>query len=148
MRGAIQFLVLPLFGGFALQYWSGTLARALRQTATVCAAVCFPAVTVLTIEMKSAATRTIGVSALAALFLLVVGAMFLGWFMGGPDTGTRRVLATSTGMRNVMVALLIAVTSFPNSAVDLAVLAFSALMVPPNLLFTMYQNRKVKRLAA
>jgi hypothetical protein len=51
-------------------------------------------------------------------------------------------------MRNVMVALLIAVTSFPNSAVDLAVLAFSALMVPPNLLFTMYQNRKVKRLAA
>jgi BASS family bile acid:Na+ symporter len=68
--------------------------------------------------------------------------------MGGPDTGTRRVLATGTGMRNVMVALLIAVTSFPNSDVDLAVLAFSALMVPPNLVFTMYQNRKVKRLAA
>jgi BASS family bile acid:Na+ symporter len=148
VRGAILFLVLPLFGGFALQYWSGTLARTLRKTATVCAAVCFPAVTVLTIEMKSAATRTIGVSALAALFLLVVGAMFLGWLMGGPDTGTRRVLAASTGMRNVMVSLLIAVTSFPNSAVDLAVLAFSALMVPPNLVFTIYQNRKVKRLAA
>jgi hypothetical protein len=48
----------------------------------------------------------------------------------------------------VMVALLIAVTSFPNSDVDLAVLAFSALMVPPNLVFTMYRNRKAKRLAA
>jgi BASS family bile acid:Na+ symporter len=148
VRGAILYLVLPLFGGFVLQRWGGSLARALRKPATICAAVCFPAVTVLTIEMKSAATRTIGVSALVALFLLVVGAMFLGWFMGGPDTGTRRVLATSTGMRNVMVALLIAVTSFPNSDVDLAVLAFSALMVPPNLVFTMYRNRKAKRLAA
>ena len=148
VRGAILYLLLPLFGGFVLQRWSGELARALRKPATICAAVCFPTVTVLTIDMKSAATRTIGVSALAALFLLVVGAMFLGWFMGGPDTGTRRVLATSTGMRNVMVALLIAVTGFPNSAVDLAVLAFSALMVPPNLVFTIYQNRKVKRLAA
>ena len=148
VRGAILYLVLPLFGGFVLQRWGGSLARALRKPATICAAVCFPAVTVLTIEMKSAATRTIGVSALVALFLLVVGAMSLGWLMGGPDTGTRRVLATSTGMRNVMVALLIAVTSFPNSAVDLAVLAFSALMVPPNLVFTMYQNRKVKRVAA
>ena len=50
-------------------------------------------------------------------------------------------------MRNAMVALLIARTSFPDSDVDLAVLAFSSLMVPPNLIFTIYQGRRARALA-
>jgi hypothetical protein len=36
----------------------------------------------------------------------------------------------------------VALTSFPGSHVDLVVLAFSALMIPPNLIFTIYQNRR------
>ena len=146
-RGVILYLLLPLLVGFALQRWVGSLAQALRKPATLCAALSFPAVTLLTMGMKSAGTRAIGLPALIAMLLLVLGGMLLGWFLGGPETGTRRVLATSTGMRNAMVALLLALTSFPNSDVDLAVLAFSALMVPPNLIFTIYQNRRARRRA-
>ena len=51
-------------------------------------------------------------------------------------------------MRNAGVALLVALSSFPDSDVELAVLAFSALMVPPNLVFTIYQNRLARRRAA
>jgi hypothetical protein len=51
-------------------------------------------------------------------------------------------------MRNVAVGLLVALTSFPDSDVDVAVLAFSALMVPPNLVFTIYQNRRARRRGA
>ena len=97
--------------------------------------------------MKSAATRAIGVPALVAMLLLVLGGMLAGWLLGGPETGNRRVLATSTGMGNAMVALLVALTSFPDSDVDLAVLAFSALMVPPNLVFTVYQDIRARRRA-
>jgi BASS family bile acid:Na+ symporter len=141
----VLYLIAPLVLGFALQRWVPGVAAALLRPATWCAAVSFPAVIVLTMAMKSAATRTLGAPALIALLLLVLGGMLIGWLLGGPETGTRRVLATSTGMRNVAVALLVALTSFPNADVEVAVLAFSALMVPPNLVFTIYQNRRARR---
>ena len=144
----LPYLLSPLLLGFALQRWAPVVAAALLRPATWCAALSFPAVIVLTMAMKSAATRTLGAPALIALLLLVLGGMVVGWLLGGPDTGTRRVLATSTGMRNVAVALLVALTSFPDSDVDVAVLAFSALMVPPNLVFTIYQNRRARRRGA
>jgi BASS family bile acid:Na+ symporter len=148
MRAAVLYLLLPLLLGRALARWAGGLARALDKPVAWCAAVSFPVAILLTMEVKSAATRTVGVPALAALLLLVLGGMLIGWLLGGPDTGTRRVLATSTGMRNAGVALLVALASFPDSDVAQAVLAFSALMVPPNLVFTIYQNRRARRRGA
>jgi BASS family bile acid:Na+ symporter len=147
-KAVLLYLLSPLLLGFALQRWAPGVAAALLRPATWCAGLSYPAVIVLTMAMKSAATRTLGASAVIALFLLVLGGMLIGWLLGGPDTGTRRVLATSTGMRNVAVALLVALTSFPDSDVDVAVLAFSALMVPPNLVFTIYQNRRARRRGA
>jgi bile acid:Na+ symporter, BASS family len=147
-RAALLYLVLPLLAGFALQRWAGALAGALRKPVALCAALAFPAVILLTMSVKSAATRAIGLPAVLALLLLVLGAMLTGWLLGGPDTATRRVLATGTGMRNAIVALLIARTSFPGSDVDLAVLAFSALMVPLNLVFTLYQRWRARTRAA
>jgi bile acid:Na+ symporter, BASS family len=148
-RAALLYLVLPLLAGFAIQRWAGALAGALRKPVALCAALSFPAVILLTMSVKSAATRAIGLPAVLALLLLVLGAMLAGWLLGGPDTATRRVLATGTGMRNAVVALLIARTSFPGSDVDLAVLAFSALMrAPPNLVFTVYQGWRARTQAA
>lgn len=141
-------LVLPVLAGFALQRWAGRLAGALRRPAALCAAVSFPAVVVATMGLKSAATRSIGAPGLLVILLLVLGGMLIGWLLGGPDPATRRVLATGTGMRNAMVAFLVALTSFPDSDVDVAVLACSALMVPPNMLFTVYQNVRARRRAA
>jgi len=34
------------------------------------------------------------------MFLLLIISMLIGWFTGGPDQESRRVLATSTGMRS------------------------------------------------
>jgi BASS family bile acid:Na+ symporter len=146
--GVVLYLLLPLLAGFALQRWAAAPARALRKPVTLCASVSFPAVILLTMGMKSAATRAIGIPALVAMLGLVLGGMVIGWLLGGPEVGTRRVLATGTGMRNAMVALLVALTSFPGSDVDLAVLAFSALMVPPNLVFTIYHNLRARVRAA
>jgi BASS family bile acid:Na+ symporter len=141
-RGLVLYLLLPLLTGFALQRWAPGLAGMLRKPSVLVAGISFPVVVILTIGMKSAATRALDAPAVIALLLLVLGGMVIGWLLGGPETATRRVLATSTGMRNAMVALLVALTSFPGSDVDLVVLAFSALMIPPNLIFTIYQNRR------
>jgi BASS family bile acid:Na+ symporter len=105
-------------------------------------------VTVLTMGLKSAATKQIGMNGLLAMLLLIAASMVIGWMLGGPDRGTRRVLTVNTSMRNVALALAIASRSFPGADVDVGVLAFSALMLPPNVLFTIYQSRKMKKLVA
>ncbi len=67
--------------------------------------------------------------------------------MGGPNHGTRRVLAINTSMRNVALCLAISSRSFSGTNVEVAVIAFSALMLPPNFLFTTYHGRKLKKKA-
>jgi hypothetical protein len=52
----------------------------------------------------------------------------------------------NTSMRNV--ALARASRSFPAANVDVGVLAFSALMLPRNVLFTIYHSRTTKKPAA
>ena len=70
-----------------------------------------------------------------AMFLLLLLSMLIGWLIGGPDRETRRILATSTGMRSVIVVLYIARYCFPGSNVFMVPIVYLSLMVPTNLLF-------------
>ncbi len=56
-------------------------------------------------------------------------------------------MVIGTSMRNAAICLLIAQKSFPDTGVEVVVVAFSALMVPPNMLFTLYEIIKNKRSA-
>ena len=51
------------------------------------------------------------------MFLLLLLSMLIGWLIGGPDRESRRVLATSTGMRSVIVVLYVARYCFPGTNV-------------------------------
>jgi len=70
-----------------------------------------------------------------AMFLLLVTSMLIGCFAGGPDGESRRVLATSTGMRSVIVVLYVARYCFPRTNVYMIPIVYLSLMVPTNLLF-------------
>jgi bile acid:Na+ symporter, BASS family len=76
-----------------------------------------------------------GGGAVIAMFLLLLLSMLIGWFMGGPDRDSRRVLATSTGMRSVIVVLYVARYCFPGTNVHAVPIAYASLMVPTNLVF-------------
>ena len=76
-----------------------------------------------------------GGGAILAMFLLLLLSMVLGWLIGGPDRETRRVVATSTSMRSVIVVLYIARFCFPGSNVHVVPIVYFSLMVPTNLLF-------------
>ena len=69
------------------------------------------------------------------MFLLLIISMLIGWFTGGPDRELRRVLATSTGMRSVIVVLYIARYCFPGTNIYMIPIVYLSLMVPTNLLF-------------
>ena len=73
--------------------------------------------------------------ALLAMLLLLLLSMLIGWLIGGPDRESRRVLATSTGMRSVIVVLYVARYCFPGTNVYMIPIVYLSLMVPTNLLF-------------
>jgi bile acid:Na+ symporter, BASS family len=76
-----------------------------------------------------------GRGTILAMFLLLVISMAIGWFTGGPDSESRRVLATSTGMRSVIVVLYVARYCFPGTNIYMVPIVYVSLMVPTNLLF-------------
>ena len=77
----------------------------------------------------------IGGGSVLAMLLLLLLSMLIGWMIGGPDAERRRILATSTGMRNVIVVLYIARYCLPATNVYMVPLVYLSLMVPTNLLF-------------
>jgi BASS family bile acid:Na+ symporter len=76
-----------------------------------------------------------GRGTILTMFLLLVLSMIIGWFTGGPDDESRRVLATSTGMRSVIVVLYVARYCFPGTNIYMIPIVYLSLMVPTNLLF-------------
>lgn len=147
IQALLMYLFLPLLIGFAVQRLSGRVAQALSKPVSLCGTLSFIAMIILTMAMKKQAVRAIGGSGMAAMLILILVSMVIGWVLGGPDKNNRRVLATGTSIRNAAICLLIAQKSFPNTGVDVVVVAFSALMVPPNMLFTLYEIIKKRRSA-
>ena len=76
-----------------------------------------------------------GRGTILALLLLLLLSMLIGWLTGGPDIESRRVMATATGMRNVVMVLYVARYCFPGTNVYMFPVAYLALMVPANVLF-------------
>lgn len=75
-----------------------------------------------------------GSGTMLAMLLLLLTSMTVGWFIGG-DGEARRVLATSTGMRSVIVVLYVARYCFPGTNIYMVPIVYVSLMVPTNLLF-------------
>jgi BASS family bile acid:Na+ symporter len=96
---------------------------------------------------RKEAAAQIGGTAVGAILLLIFVSMVIGWFMGGPDHDTRQVLATSTSMRNAALCFGIAEATQPGHPVLVPLIAFSMLMVFPNMLFTVYHAVRAKRRA-
>ena len=144
----LVFLLLPLVAGTLVRSRAERLAEKLSKPCAIMSAVLFIVVLVLIMGLRKEAMNAVGKEALLYMLLFIIISMAVGWFMGGPAKETRPVLATVTGMRHVALCLLIALNTFPDPAVQAPLLAFSALMVPPNMLLTAYmviRSRKAAR---
>ena len=137
LLGSIAFYIaLPLCAGVWAAKRAPRVASKLVLPLGVLATVVFLFLMWETRLMRHQAFDAIrGGGAILAMFLLLIISMALGWFIGGPDRETRRVVATSTGMRSVIVVLYIARFRFPGSNVHVVPIVYFSLMVPTNLLF-------------
>jgi bile acid:Na+ symporter, BASS family len=84
---------------------------------------------------------------LAGLLFIAIG-FVIGWFLGGPDIDTRRVLALGTAQRNIVAALVVGSQSFtdPKVVVMVVVVAIVSLLVlmPLSRKLAKYQSGKAE----
>ena len=120
---------MPLLAGCYIQKQYPQLSERIRKPVVIISNVAFVALILLTMAVKKGALKEIGWHTVAALLVLIVGSMIIGWLLGGPEKGMRRVAAANTSMRNAALCLMLAVAGLPERNVDLVVLAFMALMV-------------------
>jgi bile acid:Na+ symporter, BASS family len=131
-------LILPLLAGVFVRSRWGSLAARLSKICALVSAVAFFAVLILMMGMRKEATNAVGKETVVYMLLFILISMAFGWFTGGPEGQTRSLLATVTGMRNVALCLLMALNMLRDPAVQAPLVALSALMIPPNMLLTVY----------
>jgi bile acid:Na+ symporter, BASS family len=130
------YIALPLLAGLWLARRMPKIAPRLVLPLEILATVVFVFLMWETrLARREAIYAIAGRGTILAMFLLLILSMLIGWLIGGPDPESRRVLATSTGMRSVIVVLYVARYCFPGTNVYMVPIAYLSLMVPTNLLF-------------
>ena len=143
----LLYMVVPLLAGMLVLDKAPGAAAKLSKLLALVGIVAFVAFMVVTGSKRQAAVGEIGMVAVGAMLLFIFASMAVGWFMGGPNRDSRQVLATSTSMRNAALCLAIVEASASGHAILVPLIAFSLLMVPTNMLFTVYNKIQAKRKA-
>lgn len=138
-------LLLPLTAGLAIHRWARRAAGLLSKPLSLCGTLAFVVVVVRLMGKRKEAIAALGSGELLAMVGLILALMVVAWLAGGPSRETRRVLATATSMRNAGLCLIVADHAFPDTGVLVAVVAFSGLMIFPNMLLTVYAMAKQRR---
>jgi BASS family bile acid:Na+ symporter len=140
------YIGLPLFAGRWAARLTPQLAPRIVAPLNVLATVAFLTLMFETRLVRKEAFNAIkGGGAVWAMALLLLSSMAVGWFVGGPDPDSRRVVATTTGMRSVIVVLYVARSCFTGTNVFMVPIAYLTLMIPTNLVFTSVYSMWRKR---
>lgn len=130
------YIALPLWVGVWAARRAPNVAPRLVMPLGLLATVVFLFLMWETRLMRRQAFEAIrGGGAVLAMLLLLLLSMLIGWLIGGHDPESRRVLATSSGMRSVIVVLYVARYCFPGTNVYMVPIVYLSLMVPVNLVF-------------
>jgi BASS family bile acid:Na+ symporter len=139
------FILLPLLAGLGVHRVSKRIADMLSKPIALCGTVFFVVVVILMLAQRKQAMAALSKTELAAMIVFIILTMIIGWLLGGPSIETRRVLATNTSMRNAALCFVMATKGFPDTNVIFTVVAFSGLMIFPNMLFTVYEIIKERK---
>jgi bile acid:Na+ symporter, BASS family len=129
------YIALPLSAGLAVARRAPETARRVVLPLVILATITFVFLMWETRLARRQAVHAIaGRGTILAMVLLFLSSMVIGWMIGD-DADTRRVLATSTSMRNVVIVLYISRYCFPGTSVYMVPIVYLSIMVPANMLF-------------
>ena len=139
------FLLAPLALGMAVLTAAPALAPKLAKIIGLIAAVSFVAFALSSSAFRKEATASLGAEGVGALLALIGLSMLAGWLVGGPARETRQALATATSMRNAIVCIAVLHASAPEHPAIIPLVAFSMLMVFPNMALTLFWAVRSRR---
>jgi len=143
----LLYLLLPLLAGLCVHRLSKRAAEMLSKPTALIGTVFFVVVVIRMLAQRKQAMAAMSKTELAVMIGFIILMMIIGWLFGGPSKETRRILATTTSMRNAALCFVIATNGFPDTNVIVTVVAFSGLMIFPNMLFTVYEIIKERKSA-
>ncbi len=122
-------IAFPLGLGMAVKHFSSHVARSILRLVEIISegtgalSLAFVSVTEWPLILS------LGWPALLVMIALGEVSMIIGWLIGGPADATRRVVAFGTNNRNIALAILIAIQSFPGTPAVAAVVANGLLLI-------------------
>lgn len=134
-------IVPPLLTGLMIQRWLKLIAPKFQKICSFLSIALFITLTILTSTLKALDTQTLGWNGVTAIALFIVTAWMIGWLMGGENLANRKVLAISTSMRNIAICLTIVGMGAFSPKTELAIIGFSELLTPMNLVFAIAISR-------
>ncbi len=129
-------ITAPLMAGVGVHHrWPGLCRKLLRPVEVASEATgAVSLVFVSVVEWKSVVMT--GWMPLVTMAILFELSLALGYWVGGPSAASRRVIALGTSNRNIALAILLAVRSFPGAPAVAAVVANGLLLISLGLLHT------------
>ncbi len=122
-------ITLPLGAGvFIRHWWPGFVTRMLRPVEVASEAAGAVSLAFVTVVEFPTILHT-GWQPLLGMALVSEVALLLGYGLSGPTRGIRRVTGIGTSNRNIALAILVAVDSFPGTPVVGAVVANGLLLI-------------------
>jgi BASS family bile acid:Na+ symporter len=131
-RSLVLLMLLPLGAGLALK---ARYEKAAARVKPVLDRVSSLSLVLLVLLISVANIRNVldvfGTRGILAGILFIALGFGIGWFLGGPEVETRRVLALGTGQRNIAAALVIGSQSFddPKVVVMVIVVAIIGMLI-------------------
>ena len=131
----LLYIALPLCAGLWVARRAPRIAQRMVVPLVILATITFVFTMWETRLVRREALHAIaGRGTILAMVLLLLSSMLIGWMIG-KDLDTRRVMATSSSMRNVVIVLYIARFCFPGTSVYMVPIVYLSIMVPANMLF-------------
>ena len=125
---------LPLAAGVFVRRWAPRVGRLLLRPVEIISETTGAASLAFVTVTEFGSILNLGWKAWLLMALISEVSMLAGWMVGGPDRSSRQVVALGTSNRNIALALLIAVQSFPGTPVVSAVVGNGLLLIGLGLL--------------
>ena len=122
-------IALPLAAGVWFRHWAPGLGQRMLRPLERVSEMSGAALLILVVVSEFRVLWSLGWGVWLAMGLVFELSLALGWALGGPDRGTRRVVAIGTSNRNLALALLVALQSSADARVVSAVVGNGLLLI-------------------
>jgi BASS family bile acid:Na+ symporter len=120
---------LPLAVGVLIRHYAPEFGRRILRPVEMISEATGAASLAFVVFTEFGSIVGLGWRAWLAMALASEASMAIGWWLGGPERRARQVIALGTANRNIALALLVAIQSFPGTPVVSAVVGNGLLLI-------------------